>query len=93
MPTKNVTITLPADLVKALDKAAKAEYSARSDYIRKALVSQLHQDARKSDLKELLYSLADDITDSVIAPDSPYHYLSFKDFVENVMKFKNQPQA
>lgn len=75
---------LDAELVKAIDKMARSEYATRSEYIRKAIVNQLQEDARKKDLKQLLEDLAEDIADSAIAIDSPYHFLSFKDFVNYV---------
>jgi len=42
MATKTINISLDEELLKKVDKAAKAEYSSRSDYIRKSLVEQLN---------------------------------------------------
>lgn len=39
--TKTINISLPEDLVKAIDKAAKGDYASRSDFIRETLVRRL----------------------------------------------------
>ncbi|HCM52329.1 TPA: hypothetical protein DIS56_04380 [Candidatus Saccharibacteria bacterium] len=39
--SKVINITLPDDLVKQVDKAAKVEFATRSDYIRESLVRRL----------------------------------------------------
>lgn len=44
MATKIINISLPEELVKKVDAAAKAEYSSRSDYIRSSLVSRLRSE-------------------------------------------------
>ncbi len=41
MAAKTFNISLPAELVKRVDAAAKASYASRSDYIRQALVQAL----------------------------------------------------
>lgn len=41
MSTRTINISLDEKLVKEIDKAAKAEYCSRSDYIRSALVVRL----------------------------------------------------
>lgn len=41
MSTKTFNLSLPQNLVEALDKRAKKDYSSRSDYIRKAVVNQM----------------------------------------------------
>jgi|GEM_PF-1198900 len=41
MSSKTINITLPTALVAEIDKAAKAEYTSRSDYIRDSLVRKL----------------------------------------------------
>lgn len=38
---KTINISLPEDLVAAIDKAAKDEYASRSDFIRETLVRRL----------------------------------------------------
>lgn len=44
MGSKTINITLPVELVKKIDKAAKSEFASRSDYIRESLVRRLkHQ--------------------------------------------------
>lgn len=39
--SKTVNISLPEELLKEIDKAAKSEYASRSDYIREAVVRKL----------------------------------------------------
>ncbi|HEY1645640.1 MAG TPA: ribbon-helix-helix domain-containing protein [Candidatus Saccharimonadales bacterium] len=41
MPTQIVNISLPGDLVKKIDTAAKANYATRSEFIRQSVVSRL----------------------------------------------------
>jgi len=41
MSTKTFNLSLPQNLVEALDKRAKKDYSSRSDYVRKAIVNQM----------------------------------------------------
>lgn len=41
MATKTINISLDEALLKKIDKAAKAEYSSRSDYIRASVVKNL----------------------------------------------------
>lgn len=39
--TRTINISLPEELLKEIDVAAKGEYATRSDYIREALVRKL----------------------------------------------------
>lgn len=39
--SRTVNISLPEELLKQIDKAAKGEYASRSDYIRETLVHRL----------------------------------------------------
>ena len=41
MSTKTFNLSLPQTLLEKLDKRAKIDYSSRSEYIRKAIVSQM----------------------------------------------------
>ena len=41
MSTKTFNLSLPQALLEKLDKRAKIDYSSRSEYIRKAIVSQM----------------------------------------------------
>jgi metal-responsive CopG/Arc/MetJ family transcriptional regulator len=41
MSTKTFNLSLPKALLEKLDKWAKIDYSSRSEYIRKAIVSQM----------------------------------------------------
>jgi metal-responsive CopG/Arc/MetJ family transcriptional regulator len=39
--TRTINLSLSAELLKALDKAAKKNYASRSDYIREAVLLRL----------------------------------------------------
>lgn len=39
--TKTINISLPEELLKKIDAAAKSEYASRSDFIREVLVRKL----------------------------------------------------
>jgi metal-responsive CopG/Arc/MetJ family transcriptional regulator len=41
MNKKTVNLSLPVELLKKVDVAAKREYSSRSDFVRKSLLNQL----------------------------------------------------
>ena len=41
MSSKTINITLPEELVKKIDKAAKGEFASRSDFIRETLVRRI----------------------------------------------------
>jgi Arc/MetJ-type ribon-helix-helix transcriptional regulator len=45
MSSKTVNLSLPAELLRALDKAAKANYASRSDFIRESVVQRLKREA------------------------------------------------
>jgi Arc/MetJ-type ribon-helix-helix transcriptional regulator len=59
MPTQIVNISLPNDLVKKIDQAAKGNYASRSEYIRQAVVSRLQ--SQDSDIWEALAVGADEV--------------------------------
>ena len=59
MSTKIVNLSLPEELLKRVDAAAKREYSSRSDYLRLALLNQLQEEPKSNNSvsnKELLSS-------------------------------------
>lgn len=39
--SKTINISLPEELVKKIDRAAKSDYASRSDYIRETLVRRI----------------------------------------------------
>ncbi|HXR50308.1 MAG TPA: ribbon-helix-helix domain-containing protein [Verrucomicrobiae bacterium] len=41
MASKTINISLDEELIKKIDKAAKAEYSSRSDFIRSSVVEKI----------------------------------------------------
>jgi len=44
MSVQTINISLPIDLVKQIDIAARSEFASRSDYIRQALVGKLRSE-------------------------------------------------
>lgn len=50
MATKTLNISLDEKLIKEIDKAAKAQYSSRSDFLRSAAISQLQALDKGNDL-------------------------------------------
>lgn len=67
MSTQTINISLPEELIKEIDKAAKTEYASRSDYIRQALVGKLKADKIQSDDWDLLEALSVEIAQSAKA--------------------------
>ena len=61
MSTQTINISLPKELVKKIDDAAKTEFASRSDYIRQALVSKLRADKVHADDWDLLEALSTEI--------------------------------
>lgn len=67
MSTQTINISLPEELVRKIDGAAKAEFASRSDYIRQALVSKLRADKTQSDDWDLLEALSAEIAENAKA--------------------------
>ena len=84
MPTLTVNISLPEELVKKVDVAAKAEYASRSDYIRQALVTKLRADRVKDDDWDLLEELTSEIASNATARG----YSTDEDFVRAVKEVR-----
>jgi len=63
MSTQTINISLPKELIKKIDDAAKSEYASRSDYIRQALVGKLKADQTQADDWDLLEALSVEITE------------------------------
>jgi Arc/MetJ-type ribon-helix-helix transcriptional regulator len=86
MSTQTINISLPKELVKKIDNAAKAEYASRSDYIRQALVGKLKMDRAESDDWDLLEALADEIGDAA----NKSGYKTDQDFVRATKEVRRQ---
>lgn len=63
MSTRTINISLPKELIRKVDNAAKAEYASRSDYIRQALVGKLKADQARADDWDLLEALSTEIAE------------------------------
>lgn len=86
MPTLTVNISLPEELVKKIDVAAKAEYASRSDYIRQALVAKLQTDRVKEDDWDLL----EELTSEIAASAATRGYSTDEDFVRVVKEVRQE---
>lgn len=89
MSTQTINISLPKELVKKIDSAAKKEYASRSDYIRQALVSKLKIDRAESDDWDLLEALADEISDAA----NKAGYKTDQDFVRAAKEVRREKLA
>lgn len=54
MSTKIVNLSLPEELLKRVDAAAKREYSSRSDFVRKSLYNQLRTQTLSDEYQEFI---------------------------------------
>lgn len=84
MATQIINLSLPEDLVKRVDKAAKREYASRSEYIRQALVGRLR--SQDSDIWEALATGADEVRESAKRAG----YETDKDFVRAVKEVRQE---
>jgi metal-responsive CopG/Arc/MetJ family transcriptional regulator len=80
MSTQTINISLPKELIKKIDNAAKAEYASRSDYIRQALVGKLKADRDQADDWDLLAALSTEIAEKA----AKENYESDADFVRDI---------
>lgn len=88
MSTQTINISLPEELVKKIDRAAKEEFASRSDYIRQALVGKLRADKNRSraDDWELLESLMEEAAESA----QKNGYTTNEDFVRAVKEVRRE---
>lgn len=84
MATQTINISLPRDLVKKVDAAAKAEFASRSDYIRQALVGKLKADKVQADDWDLLEALSSEIAEN----SKKEGYITDEDFVRAVKEIR-----
>jgi Arc/MetJ-type ribon-helix-helix transcriptional regulator len=89
MATQTINISLPKELIKKIDAAAKSDYASRSDYIRQALVGKLKTDRIESDDWDLLEALAAEIGDAA----SKAGYKTDQDFVRAVKEVRRDAVA
>ncbi len=82
MPTQIVNISLPNELVKKIDDAAKSRYASRSEYIRQAVVSRLR--AQDIDAWSSLAAGADELRDKA----GRAGYTTDKDFARAVKEVR-----
>jgi metal-responsive CopG/Arc/MetJ family transcriptional regulator len=85
MATQTINISLPQELVKKIDKAARAEFASRSDYIRQALVGKLKVDQTQRDDWDLLEALSSEIADNA----AKQNYKTTDDFVRAVKEIRS----
>jgi len=84
MSVQTINISLPKELVKKIDSAARVEFASRSDYIRQALVGKLKADKIQQDDWSLLEALSAEIAESAAKQD----YKTSEDFVRAVKEVR-----
>lgn len=89
MSTQTINLSLPKELVKKIDNAAKAEYASRSDYIRQALVGKLKADQAQSDDWDLLEALSMEIAEKAVKEG----YKADEDFVRATKEVRRNKLA
>ncbi len=82
MATQIVNISLPADLVKKIDIAAKASYASRSEFIRQTVVNRLR--SQDTDVWSALEAGADEVRSRA----KQAGYTSDDDFVRAVKEVR-----
>ncbi len=86
MSVQIINISLPKELIKKIDNAARAEFASRSDYIRQALVRKLKADQAQSDDWDLLEALSIEIAKS----NEETNYKTDQDFVRAVKEVRRE---
>jgi len=89
MSTQTINISLPKELIREIDNAAKAEYASRSDYIRQALVGKLKSDKVQADDWDLLEALSVEIAKSA----NKEGYKTDEDFVHATKEVRRNKLA
>lgn len=89
MAIQTINISLPQELVKKIDEAAKAEFASRSDYIRQALVGKLRSDKIQQDDWDLLEALSLEIAEGA----DKKGYKTEGDFVRAVKEIRDSRQS
>lgn len=84
MATQIINLSLPEELVKRVDKAAKREYASRSEYIRQALVSRLR--SQDDDIWNILANGANEVRESAKRAG----YKTNKDFARAVKEIRQE---
>ena len=85
MATQTINISLPEELVSQVDKAAKSEFSNRSEYIRQAVVRKLKADRSSDQDWAILESLMEDAGASA----TERGYVTDDDFVRAVKEVRH----
>jgi metal-responsive CopG/Arc/MetJ family transcriptional regulator len=85
MSSQTINISLPKELVKKIDIAAKLEFASRSDYIRQALVGKLKSDQTQQDDWALLQALSEEIASNAKSQG----YKTEADFARAVKEIRN----
>lgn len=88
MSTQTINISLPEELVKKIDRAAKKEFASRSDYIRQALVSKLRADNTRDEIDDwqLLESLMEEASEGA----HKNGYTTDEDFVRAIKEVRRE---
>ena len=79
MASQLINLTLPKELVKKIDIAAKGEYASRSEYIRQAVVGRLRSESDE------IWSALEATATEVTTKAEQAGYITDEDFV-NIIK-------
>jgi len=90
MSTQTINISLPKELVKKIDNAAKAEFASRSDFIRQALVGKLK--AAESLERTSDWLLLEVLSEEAASNAERLGYLSDDDLVRAVKEVRRAKQ-
>ena len=89
MAAQTINISLPKELVKKVDQAARKEFASRSDYIRQALVGKLKADQPLQNDWDLLEALSAEIAEKA----ARLGYRTKDDFVRVVKEVRAERLA
>ena len=88
MSTQTINISLPEELVKKIDRAAKEEFASRSDYIRQALVSKLRADKIRDEADD--WQLLESLMEEAAEGAQKNGYMTDDDFVRAVKEIRRE---
>jgi metal-responsive CopG/Arc/MetJ family transcriptional regulator len=90
MAAQTVNISLPEELLDKVDRAAKAEFISRSDYIRQALAGKLKADEVRERAES--WRLLETIADEASANAERLGLAGDEDIVQAVKNMRRQAQ-
>ena len=92
MPSQTINISLPSELLKKVDEAAKNNFSSRSDYIRQSLVSALTTGVQTRDQSSVWQEM-NDLADEISEKAAALGYTTDDDFVNAIKETRRELAA